>query len=183
MNIGKISSPYGYSPVPTHAHRAATTQTAKKDNDFSINAPATQKQKEDTVSLSSQSTSANALTEASSADTIPAGFDDSVIPSWLGGYAHDLTNESFLGCPATYIAPENMKFSRLSSGEKIEYFSLLRNHINDLYEQNGLTDIKSKYTAFSSEASNEKLHQDFISRIKGDPRMFELVSKLGISLS
>ncbi|MGY2235306.1 hypothetical protein ACW9ID_09835 [Pseudomonas gingeri] len=162
----------GYNP---YTHTAKTSRAAQQDT-FSIGALTDTQNKTDKVSLSTAGIQA-------SDDAVDPPIPEGGMPNWLGEFYYDLTSISWIGCPATYVPPENQKFSNLSSGETIEFFSLLDTKIRNTYEKHGLMDEKSINKAINSKIENEKLHQTFLEELKYDPQMFALVNKLGISLS
>ncbi|WP_338525990.1 hypothetical protein NUH87_11195 [Pseudomonas batumici] len=180
MNINGTSSFHGYSPA--FPSKISTDKSPKKES-FVIEPSITNTAKRnDTVSLShsaltaeSQQKSTHTTSSMTNARELPI-IDGSVIPEWLSPFYIDVS--TLPGAPGYRIGQED-KFSKLSSGERTEYFSLLHTHVSNLYEQSGI-DI---YEAFNSKDSNEKLHQCFIKNLKGDPQLLALVNKMGIPLS
>ncbi|SEI21777.1 hypothetical protein NLK61_25415 [Pseudomonas fuscovaginae UPB0736] len=167
MNINKISTPQIYN---SPSIKTSSTQSPQKDTFPNVlNDTAS---KEDQVSISAAGSN---LSDAMD-PPLPLG----AMPDWLGGYAIQVDME--LGPLRPGGLPENRKFSNLSSGERNEYFTLLESHIHNLYERHGLTDSESINAALNSRSTNEKLHQEFLEGIRNDPRMSELVGRLGIAL-
>lgn len=180
MNINGISSLYGHSPA--FPSKTSVDQSSKKDN-FVIEPSATHaKKRNDTVSLSpsalavaSQQPSTHTTAPMTDTKGLPILYE-AAIPEWLSPFYIDVS--TLPGEPGYCIGQED-KFSKLSSGERAEYFSLLKSHVSNLYKQSGI----KIYEALNSDVSNEKLHQCFITGIEEDPQLLALVSKMGIPLS
>ncbi|SDT09410.1 hypothetical protein NLK61_25725 [Pseudomonas fuscovaginae UPB0736] len=170
MNINStLSNTYNLSNL-----NKSKPQIQEKPN-FSIETPAETNNNSDKISISA----AGANMSDAMDPPIPVG----AMPGWWGEFAILLTLPSERGYQELRPLSENEKFSNISSGERNEYFALLQSHMSDLYERNGLIDDDSKYAALNSRSTNERLHQEFLEGIRNDPRMSELVSRLGIALS
>jgi len=180
MNINGTSSPYGYSP--TFPRKISVDQSVKKEN-FAIEpSTANTVNRNDSVTLTHSGSAAasqqqvmNTSTNMPDATELPI-IDESAIPEWLSPFYIDVA--TLPGAPGYRIGYED-KFSKLSSGERIEYFTSLSTLVKNLYEQSGI----GIQEVFSSEASSEKPHQCFIGKVKEDPKLLALVNKMGIPLS
>ncbi|NWE69065.1 hypothetical protein HX857_10135 [Pseudomonas gingeri] len=171
MNISSNTPLYAHSSSPT---KTTKYQASEKEH-FSIETPDNTKSKEDKVSIST--------TGADMSDAIDPPLPIGAMPAWWGEFAIRVIFPSERGSPELKALPENEKFSNLSSGESIEYFALLKAHMNNLYECNGLLDENAINKALNSRSTNERLQREFYEGIRADPKMSELVDKLGISLS
>jgi len=186
MNISYTSFLYKHTPTPTS--RSSVSQPSRKE-DFAVPSPTGPSKKEDTVTLSfthlGQATTCRPKEPrppiAIADMDLETQLKEAMIPDWLAPFYSRAS--SGLETPGDYIEPENIKFLNLTSGERTEYFILLEIHARELYEQNDLGNPLDKYDVVNSPIANEALRQDFINRVKGDPRMFALVKKLGLPLS
>ncbi|MGY2284374.1 hypothetical protein [Pseudomonas gingeri] len=170
MNISGNTPSYAYS-----SSSAKTTHQAQEKACFSIESPGNANNKEDKVSIST--------TGADMSDAMDPPLPPGAMPAWWGEFAILIQLPSQRGTTELKALPENEKFSNLSSGESIEYFALLKAHMNNLYERNGLLDENAINKALNSRSTNERLQREFYEGIRADPKMSELVDKLGISLS
>ncbi|WP_338522888.1 hypothetical protein NUH87_23570 [Pseudomonas batumici] len=184
MSISISSLLYKYTPTPVA--KSSVSPPERKEG-FALPSSTSAAKKEDTVSLPNLNLNItlplkNPRPPIAIADMdLDTQLKAAMIPSWLGTF-YSRTPATF-GSRGDYIEPENVKFLNLTSGERDEYFILLNSIEHDLYEQNNLTNPIDCYEAYCSPTANEAFHQDFINRIKDNPRMFELVKKLGILLS
>jgi len=175
MNINPTSPLYGYS---SSLPRKTSADPSSEKEAFIITPTTPTAPKSDTISLSHSGLAAASQPKETDVPPPTDGpvIDGSAIPEWLAPFYIDV--ETLPG-GSRYLAGHEDKFSKLSSGERAEYFSSLHTHVKSLREKSGI----GLDEAFTSKAASEKLHQCFIESIKGDPQLHALVSKMGISLS
>ncbi|WP_175650021.1 hypothetical protein [Pseudomonas sp. Marseille-P9899] len=162
--------------VVTYPSSASASQKAKVDKADAVTydqAKATTQTQTDAGSIKS-----SAVTESSGQTPLEAY----ALPGWLQGFGRDLTNEGKVGTPGTYVDPKNVGFASASPATLSEYSELLQQHLSDVYERSGLTDINARYKAMSIPGLNDRLHQEFNDSISSDARMMSLMDKLGVKM-
>ncbi|WP_152035084.1 hypothetical protein [Pseudomonas ovata] len=103
------------------------------------------------------------------------------LADWLKGYGRDLSNEVALGQAATYRDPANVGFDNASPEEQAEFAQLTQKHLHQLYEDNGLLEVGTRFKALACVPGlNERLHQAFNASVSSDSRMMALMGKAGI---
>ena len=106
------------------------------------------------------------------------------VPAWQAGYFRDITHEWLDGKSGDYVDPKNAGFALVSKVESHEYGDLLQKHVKEVYEKNGLMNAGDRYKALSvNKGLDQALHREFTDSISSDPRMMELINKLGLSLT
>lgn len=170
MNINSSISALSYTPATLNKNLPTTAKS-----DVAV----------ETATNQSKARLASAQQTAISSPTSAQGVPDEAyaIPAWQTGYYHDITYMTVLGTPANYVDPKSAGLAAGSPADNLEYGQLLRKHVHEVYEKNGLSDAGERYKALSVvKGLDERLHKEFTDSVNKDPRMMELMGKLGVSL-
>lgn len=175
MNINTSISAYSY-----------TTTSFDKKSQSSVSNPAKLDADSVTAASTAAGSAANAAQDAKAKSTFVQDLPDEAyaIPAWRTGYYEDVSSTLIMGLPGNYAPAKSAGFAAGTSADNIEYGNLLQKHVKDTYEKNGLLDATDRYKALSlNKGLEEQIHKQFTASVSADPRMMELMGKLGVALS
>ncbi|MGA8136986.1 MAG: hypothetical protein WCA48_22945 [Pseudomonas gingeri] len=177
MNINSPISTYSYTPSTVNKNvqsQASKTSATDVTNLADVSTAATQ--------TSPATTTQDSKVKSAFVQDLP---DEAyAIPAWRAGYYEDITSTLVTGLPGNYVNPKNSGFSAASQADNTEYGELLQKHVKETYEKNGLMNAGDRYKALSvNKDLDEHLHKEFTASVSSDPRMMELMSKLGVVLT
>lgn len=104
------------------------------------------------------------------------------VPKWQADYMSALPNQ--LGSRGDWFAQAYPQAAAATMEERGEYSTRLHQHYQELLADNGIQGVEEHYRAtILDKASSESLRQQMSERLSGDPRMVELMAKMGKTIS
>ena len=101
------------------------------------------------------------------------------LPTWMAGSY--IKVPATLGGGADWLAERYPQVAAASSGERGEYASLLQNTYQALLKDNGIQGVEDHYRAMILDGeSSESLRLQMRERVAANPRLLELMSRLGL---
>ena len=141
----------------------------------------------DSVTLSEAGRQA-AARESTAAPFMPAGTSSGDypvemyrMPNWMAGSSIQVANT--LGASGNWQAERYPQFAAASAAEHKEYAGLLHSTYQALLKDNGIQSVDDHYRALILDrASSESLRVQMQERVAANPRLLELMGKLGLGI-
>lgn len=164
----QIASPSA-SPIQAFTPSAArATQTPTEATPQAPNRPA------DRVTLSDAG-----LRAAKAAQTPDHPLEMYQLPAWMAGSYIEAPNT--LGASANWLDERYPQVAAASSAERTEYSQLLQSTYQALLKDNGIQSVEDHYQAvILDRESSESLRLQMRERVAADPRLLELMNRLGL---
>ncbi|KHL70294.1 hypothetical protein PT85_17060 [Pseudomonas flexibilis] len=101
------------------------------------------------------------------------------LPAWMAGSYIEAPNT--LGASANWLDERYPQVAAASSAERTEYSQLLQSTYQALLKDNGIQSVEDHYQAvILDRESSESLRLQMRERVAADPRLLELMNRLGL---
>lgn len=142
----------------------------------------------DTVSISDTSKQATATEEVLTQRKNLQGITDQVdsvekyqVPSWYAHYGEEVANK--LGASANWHAEKDQTMLSASSADRSEFAALVDKHYHEVLNDNDIKTTEQHYNAtILNRELSENLRKQMLERVKNDPKLVYLSTKMGKSI-
>ncbi|MCO8161839.1 hypothetical protein NJC38_06675 [Pseudomonas sp. 21LCFQ010] len=161
MNINTSSIAAAYAP---------STRTSSGNNGQQAQA-----------SYAAQAATVQAATVASSPAEKPLPVQAYALPAWMTVTSASVIKADNTG--AITISVQNQALMNADPQEQAQLDELWRQHASQVYADNGLSDLGTRYEATRNNPElDTKLHRQFNQSVTADPQLMALLDKFGIAL-
>jgi hypothetical protein len=102
------------------------------------------------------------------------------VPYWRAKYGFDISGGSRIGAPGDWFSKTYPQAASASTSEGVEYGNLVQGHYIAVLRANGIHSLEEHYRAtILDQELSESLHQQMNERVRNDPRLLELLERIG----
>lgn len=100
------------------------------------------------------------------------------VPKWLADYGFEVSLN--LGESGNWFAEKYPKAAAASQDVLVEYTSRLAGHLQTVLDANGIKGSEDYHNALIvNKETSEQIRQQFVERLRSDPRMVDLMLEVG----
>jgi|SRR5690606_13142722 len=169
--------------VNTVSHSSYAESTKKANSASSAGISSTPKTTTEVVTLSQAAKSGehaiSGVVESLAEDNQVYPVEMYAIPSWYGEYLFEAPMD--LGGKGDWASVKYPQAAAMTESERDEYFGFITGHYQAVLADAHIDSLPEHYNALIvNRSSSEALRQQMSERVRNDPRLVELMTKMGI---